>query len=95
MSDEPIVYVATQRSVYRHGLVGVYATMDAARSAALYAVRGEGDHFHDVEVRIVRLGELPTFEDTARPRLTEYRLTGFAQWRDLPAPAGAYWIGES
>jgi xanthine/CO dehydrogenase XdhC/CoxF family maturation factor len=51
------VFVAIQRGVYRHEIIGVFTALDAAIEAAKAAVTAEHDHYHDVEICRERLDD--------------------------------------
>lgn len=53
-----LLYVVTREGVYTQGIVGVFATKEAAREAAKEAKAREGDKYHSFAVAEYELGEV-------------------------------------
>lgn len=50
-------FVAVQRGVYRHDVVGVASTLDRAKELGEAAIQAEPDHYHDIEIVMRQLNE--------------------------------------
>lgn len=53
-----IVYLVIQDGVYRHGIAGIFATLDEAKAAADKCAAYDRDHYHDYDVIPFPLGAM-------------------------------------
>ena len=50
-----ILYVVTTEGVYRHGIVGVYDTLEKAKERAEECIQAERDTYHNFSVGTIEL----------------------------------------
>lgn len=74
-------FVAIQRGVYRHEIVGVASTLERAKELGQAAIKAEPDHYHAIEIVMRKLNE-------SGPEVTVGTMTarrGPVTWGDDPA----------
>ena len=49
------LYIVTQEGVYRHSIMGVYNSLDAARQRAIQSILAERDDYHDMSICTINL----------------------------------------
>lgn len=83
-----IAYVCIESSIYNHTIVGVYLTPEEAIAGALAAVQSEHDHYHNINVHAVPIGQLATYTSaTDKPTPDDFPTIGHATWvHDTSAP---------
>ena len=54
------VYIAIQKGVYRHNVLGTFTSMEAAAVQAKTSLKEEEDHYHNVEIVESELDEFGT-----------------------------------
>ena len=65
------IFIAVQRGVYRHSIVGAASTLERAKELGAEAIAAEPDHYHSIEIVLRTLGAngAEVIVGTLRPRV--------------------------
>lgn len=90
MSD---LFIAVQRGVYRHAIVGACSTLERAKELGSEAILIERDHYHSIEIvrRAVDGRGEETVVGTLRPRIGRATYPGVSPWGKSAELLGIDW----